>query len=109
MKQGAKLSRKPAEAEKVTLVCLIDHPVFDGTCAMMIVLNSVFIGLGIVWDTDHDVTNRAYEMVGHACTGFFAVELALRIAGRGCRAFFCRGDSWGPRGWNLFDTLLVFI
>lgn len=91
-----------AESCHSRLAALVQHPRFDALCALMILINSVLIGVV----TDYLAGNATEEpwMVtcGHLCSFFFLVELLLRIFVQGCKWF-----TNDERFWNYFDFLLV--
>jgi len=92
---GAKSSR---------LQRMVESPIFESCCALLIVLNSILVGLDVEWYTTHDTPDLGIEIAGHICSAWFLLELVLRLKAYRC-AFF-RGDAMF---WNMFDLLLVFM
>jgi len=89
-----------------TLPWIVDHPAFDSLCAVMIIVNSVLIGINIDWLTDHyNEENFILTVASFVCNTFFLLELLLRMRLYGCRKFFL-GEN---RNWNMFDFLLVIF
>mmetsp|Transcript_50641 Transcript_50641/g.151448 ORF Transcript_50641/g.151448 Transcript_50641/m.151448 type:complete len:696 (+) Transcript_50641:23-2110(+) len=85
---------------------LVRNTAFDGLCAVMILGNSVLIG----WSTEHLTSPGAEEtgwmvVLGHFFTGFFLVELILRMLPEGT-LFFHFHEGWF---WNWFDFALVAV
>ncbi|CAK0908690.1 unnamed protein product [Prorocentrum cordatum] len=84
---------------------LVNHWSFDFLCGMVIVINTVLIGLS----TQHVAVRGGqdkleYEIAGMICNAFFLVELMLRLQVMGLRFFTTEG--WR---WNLFDMFLVLF
>lgn len=80
---------------------------FRALCSMVIVLNAICIGirthmrLGEVMRGQGN-SAASWNVVENCFTGFFAVELVLRLLVDGKE--FCIGEDWK---WNLFDSFLV--
>jgi hypothetical protein len=82
----------------------IDHPSFDMLCAIMILNNSIIIGYEVQWLTTHETEPAQTKLLGLLCSGFFFVELVLRVLADGIRYFFVLSDN---KNWNWFDFALV--
>lgn len=84
---------------------VVEHPLFDSTCAIMIVLNSVIIGLEVEHQAQGETTESPIlKTAGYICNLFFLVELVLRVYVNG-KKYFCNEN----RNWNLFDFALVIM
>lgn len=71
----------------------------DAVVAMVIMLNSLVLGLSndIKWDS--------WQTIDYGFTVFFFLEMVGKILVQGLKGYF-----FGPdRGWNRFDSILVFI
>mmetsp|Transcript_108698 Transcript_108698/g.350920 ORF Transcript_108698/g.350920 Transcript_108698/m.350920 type:complete len:641 (-) Transcript_108698:88-2010(-) len=97
------LTRSPG-GDRGRVAQVIEHPAFDFLCAVMIILNSVLIGFSVEWQTEHTEENVYMLTASHVCSGFFFLELALRIYISGLSKFFITSET---RNWNIFDCLLV--
>eukprot|EP00929_Paragymnodinium_shiwhaense_P086789 TRINITY_DN4721_c0_g1_i1.p1 TRINITY_DN4721_c0_g1~~TRINITY_DN4721_c0_g1_i1.p1 ORF type:complete len:619 (+),score=92.21 TRINITY_DN4721_c0_g1_i1:190-2046(+) len=79
---------------------------FDLACGLVIVVNSLFMAYETEWALTESVgtpTPRWMRFLGRAFTGFFVIELLLRMCG-GLQRFFCTCNMW-----NFFDlTVVVF-
>mmetsp|Transcript_63629 Transcript_63629/g.197463 ORF Transcript_63629/g.197463 Transcript_63629/m.197463 type:complete len:649 (-) Transcript_63629:101-2047(-) len=83
---------------------VVEHPLFHTTCTIMILFNSVIIGLGVEHTTTHSTESDFQKMSGYACSIFFLIELVLRLSLHG-RKYFTNEN----RNWNLFDMFLVLF
>jgi len=86
------------------LESLVRHTVFDFICALMIMFNSVSIGVGVEHLTTHNDEPLFSLVAGHCCSVFFFVELVIRVSALKWRFF-----EAGNRNWGIFDTLLVLF
>jgi len=79
---------------------LVMQPSFDRFFLFLIAINTVFLAM------DYDGASDAYVMVlwyaNLALTGFFTLEVGLKLFGLGFWEFV-------RDGWNLFDTLVVVV
>merc|ERR1719361_3124 len=77
---------------------------FDSTCALMILFNSVIIGVDVQHMTSPGAEETTFSVIsGHICSCFFLFELILRMSVQGIRVYFTNEN----RNWNLFDTVRV--
>eukprot|EP00435_Cladocopium_sp_Y103_P002855 s333_g1.t1 len=87
------------------LIALVDAWQFEAFFALVIITNSVFIGVTIQLEsmdaTAYDKT--AVFAIQLAYSSLFTVELFLRIAAAGPRDYFCAPHT----AWNWFDTMIV--
>lgn len=82
---------------------VVQHRIFTGCIASIILLNAVYIGMETELVDDGSDLSMAWYLAELAFTFIFLVELFLRIAAaRNTREFL--GDSW-----NVFDSILVAI
>jgi len=93
-----------ASTDKRSLRRIVEHPVFESICAVMIILNSFLVGFDVEWYTQHDVPDEGMEIAGHVCSLFFLIELIVRL--RAYKLAFFRGESML---WNMFDLVLVIM
>jgi len=105
-------TRRPGPKEdEWSLLYVVEHRVFDCLCALMIIGNSALVGCQVEWATDHTQMNEMYMVLSHCCSGFFFVELAMRMYCYGLKGFFIdqkgRGRWFTLKGWNSFDFVLV--
>ncbi|CAE7453853.1 Scn11a [Symbiodinium sp. CCMP2592] len=84
---------------------LVRHGLFDFCASAMIFANSFVIAVETQWLATHTEAPMTLEVLNHCFSGFFLLELLLRIMAQ--RWDFCC-ESRG-RGWNIFDTCLVII
>eukprot|EP00929_Paragymnodinium_shiwhaense_P083788 TRINITY_DN44758_c0_g1_i1.p1 TRINITY_DN44758_c0_g1~~TRINITY_DN44758_c0_g1_i1.p1 ORF type:complete len:661 (+),score=102.15 TRINITY_DN44758_c0_g1_i1:238-2220(+) len=84
---------------------VVNHPLFDALCAAMILLNSLLIGVSTEYLTTHDEEAPWMSTAGDTCSGFFLLELILRLRISGCQFFLSPED----RNWNTFDFVLVML
>lgn len=102
-KVARKSTWRTSTSERMSLTSLINHPIFDTICAVMIIFNSVLVGVNVERGTYTDEEAVWTIVSGHICSAFFLVELLLRMYSQG-RDFYNREN----RSWNFFDMLLVF-
>ncbi|CAK0867497.1 unnamed protein product [Prorocentrum cordatum] len=81
---------------------LVNHWSFDFACGLVIIINTVLIGLSTQHVAEKGGDKVEYEIAGLICNAFFLVELILRLRVMGMRFFTVEG--WR---WNLFDMFLV--
>jgi len=87
----------------VWLYRVVHTSAFDMLCAVMIMTNSVLIGITTQYLTVYPEESMGMVVMGHFCSGFFLIELLLRIFTEG-RGFFMLPET---RSWNMFDAVLV--
>lgn len=81
----------------------VRHPSFAMFCAMVVVSNSVFIGVEVQMSLDHpDRLPTSINVIQYCFATFFVIELFLRVVADG-RNFFC-GEDWK---WSLLDLFVV--
>jgi len=80
----------------------VNHWSFDFACGLVIIINTVLIGLSTQHVAEKGGDKVEYEIAGLICNAFFLVELILRLRVMGMRFFTVEG--WR---WNLFDMFLV--
>jgi len=73
---------------------LVDHPFFEGFIAMMIILNTIMIGI----EVDHDL-GFAGLVLGYTFATAWVLEAVLKIVAYGPKGYFCSAS-------NLFDFML---
>lgn len=87
------------------LIALVEAWQFEAFFALVIITNSVFIGVTIQLESmdaaGYDKT--AVFAIQLAYSSLFTVELFLRIAAVGPRGYFCAAHT----AWNWFDTMIV--
>lgn len=84
---------------------IVASTAFEVMSAVMILLNSILLGVSIDWHAKHSqVADEPVEItvLNYLFTALFTMELSLRIAGHGL-GFFCTRE-WS---WNWFDLLVV--
>lgn len=85
---------------------LVHNQFFDALCATMIVVSAALLGLQVsyVGETRANPENlpATYDIINRWFTGYFLVELLLRIVAEGHG--FLRGRE---RFWNVFDVVVV--
>uniref|UniRef100_A0A7S0B6C9 EF-hand domain-containing protein n=1 Tax=Pyrodinium bahamense TaxID=73915 RepID=A0A7S0B6C9_9DINO len=85
---------------------LVEHPAFEYTCGIFVILNAVTLGI----ETNYQVTHRSQHIpkILSASEAWFCVlftaEQALRLGAHGSRFFTMKGWTW-----NLFDLLVVSL
>mmetsp|Transcript_77831 Transcript_77831/g.241175 ORF Transcript_77831/g.241175 Transcript_77831/m.241175 type:complete len:628 (-) Transcript_77831:2-1885(-) len=84
------------------LTWLVNHPLFDSLCAVMILFNSMLVGISAEQGTEAEQEETWIVVSGYFCSLFFLTELIFRMATQG-RAYFNKEN----RRWNIFDMLLV--
>ncbi|CAJ1405752.1 unnamed protein product [Effrenium voratum] len=83
---------------------LVDWPGFDIFFALVVVTNSIFIGLEVQHSINPEDQGTAVFQIAGACyTALFTLELILRLLANGCRRFYCSED-WA---WGFLDTFIV--
>lgn len=90
---------------KTILVPLVEAWQFEAFFALVIITNSVFIGVTIQLESLEDSVydKTAIFVIQLAYSSLFTVELLLRIGAAGPRKYFCAHHT----AWNWFDTLIV--
>lgn len=85
---------------------VLEHPAFDIVFAVLIVLNSIMLGVMAQWQIDNpDYPDpKVFHYIEYAFTFVYLMELILRCICYGCGFFF--GKGWG---WNLFDLAIVLM
>mmetsp|Transcript_544 Transcript_544/g.1682 ORF Transcript_544/g.1682 Transcript_544/m.1682 type:complete len:645 (+) Transcript_544:79-2013(+) len=89
---------------------LVSHPLFDNVVAGTIVVNAMFIAAQTEYvvqtagRTHSKSADTGFNVVDKVFTGWFTLELILRMLGLR-RDFFAAPG----RGWNIFDMLLVVM
>lgn len=92
-------------SEGFSIRSLVSAPLFHALGAIMIIFNSVLVGLDIEWATSHTEANAMLDLASTACTIYFTAELALRMHALRCD-FFMDPEC---RTWNVFDLILVLL
>eukprot|EP00929_Paragymnodinium_shiwhaense_P077436 TRINITY_DN39879_c0_g3_i1.p1 TRINITY_DN39879_c0_g3~~TRINITY_DN39879_c0_g3_i1.p1 ORF type:complete len:670 (-),score=121.30 TRINITY_DN39879_c0_g3_i1:768-2714(-) len=91
----------------VMSVCkaIVQHPAFEMSFASLIFFNAIIIFLDVHLSLESPTGEPPAVLapIGHLMGVLFLMELLLRAAADGGRAFFL-GGNWG---WNLFDLCLV--
>ncbi|CAJ1328422.1 unnamed protein product, partial [Effrenium voratum] len=83
---------------------LIQSQCFNLFFTAVVVTNAIFIGIEVQLSLDN--SNRppvGIQVVQYVYTGFFTVELALRVAGEGIGFFYKSNDL----AWNWLDIFIV--
>ncbi|CAE7939157.1 Cacna1h, partial [Symbiodinium sp. KB8] len=75
---------------------------FDSFFALLVLTNTIFIGIEVQQTLHQDHPPAGYVVVQYVYTGFFTFELLLRALAGGY-AFFC-GRDWA---WSWLDVLVV--
>jgi hypothetical protein len=87
-----------------------DHQYFKCTSAMLIILNTIFIGvetdigMRLALEDPPASDPHAFEIINIAFLAFFSLELLIRIVG--FRLEFFHGEE---ASWNMFDTAVVLF
>jgi hypothetical protein len=81
---------------------LVRSPAFDTFFALLVLTNTLFIGVEVQQTLTSTDRPTIFYVVQYIYTGFFALELALRV-GAGARNFFC-GEDWT---WGWLDVVVV--
>jgi len=103
MKSRTTMTSAAAGASK--LAKTVESPWFDSLCAVVIVVNSVLVGLDVEWRTRHETSEPVIEIASIFCSIFFIAELVMRVlVFRG--KYFCGCENLF---WNWFDLLLVMF
>lgn len=87
---------------KCTLERLVLSDGFDYVISIVLVINAVLIGVEVQWESHGTQRPVLLEWCEWACASIFAVELVLRILGRG--RDLC---GQGERLWAVCDCILV--
>src|SRR3712207_1603044 len=78
---------------------IVDSRWFDPLMLVVIVLNAVVLGLETYDSVDASI-GRELDIANDVILGVFVVEIALRLAAAGPRAYW-------RSGWNVFDFVVV--
>lgn len=78
---------------------------FEFFAAMMIVVNSVVMGLEVAHLASHMSPSQPLQIISLLFTNWFILEVIIRLRVTGIREFFTK-DNWM---WNWCDLSLVFI
>lgn len=78
---------------------------FEFFAALMIVVNSVVMGLEVAHLASHMSPSQPLQIISLLFTNWFILEVIIRIRVTGIRNFFTKHE-WM---WNLCDLVLVFI
>eukprot|EP00435_Cladocopium_sp_Y103_P021893 s1939_g5.t1 len=82
---------------------IVRHSSFAMLCAMVVVINSIFIGVEVQMSLDHpDRLPISINVIQYCFATFFIIELLLRVVADG-RDFFC-GEDWK---WSWLDIFVV--
>mmetsp|Transcript_1783 Transcript_1783/g.3931 ORF Transcript_1783/g.3931 Transcript_1783/m.3931 type:complete len:618 (+) Transcript_1783:55-1908(+) len=94
------------EIAKTRLQLIVEHPMFDSICAVVIMLNSLSIGASVQYVAVYGEEPLFFLVFGKLCAAYYFVELSLRCGShRGrLKAFFITSED---RHWNIFDLVLV--
>eukprot|EP00913_Durusdinium_trenchii_P035950 g33635.t1 len=87
---------------------LTQHNYFAFGCALVVIINSIFIGVEVQMSLDHpEGLPLAVNVIQYSFATFFVLELILRICADG-RRFFCGEDwKWMTSLWEVFADVLV--
>jgi len=88
------------------LAFCIGHVYFDMICAGVLISNAAFVGLTVdiqACSPSGKIPNT-YKVVDLAYTGWFLIELLMRLGGQGPYLFFIMGEELS---WNYFDLGIV--
>ncbi|CAE7691948.1 unnamed protein product [Symbiodinium sp. CCMP2592] len=82
---------------------LIDHAAFDGFFALLVVTNTIFIGIEVQETMSNTgVRPTIFYVVQYIYTALFTIELILRVAAEGYRLFL--DEEWM---WAWLDLVVV--
>ncbi|CAK9103604.1 unnamed protein product, partial [Durusdinium trenchii] len=82
---------------------IVRHNYFAFGCALVVIINSIFIGVEVQMSLDHpEGLPLAVNVIQYSFATFFVLELILRICADG-RRFFC-GEDWK---WSWLDIFVV--
>lgn len=90
------------------LTKFVNTPLFKGSAAALIMLNSVFVGFEMdqsirrAFEGRTELEDGVMEALNAGFTALFTIELIARVAA--FRIHFFLGDEWQ---WNTFDALIV--
>jgi len=81
---------------------IVRNNTFAMLCALVVIINSIFIGIEVQLSLDHPQLPIAVNVIQYCFAGFFVVELLMRIVADG-KNFFC-GEDWK---WSWLDLFVV--
>lgn len=94
--------RRSTRVEAPLLNRVLEHPAFDISLAIIIILNSALLGVYTQWQIDHNSDPKVFHILEYIFTFIYLAELLLRTYCYGC-GFFCE-RGWQ---WNIFDAVIV--
>lgn len=78
---------------------------FERLSAGLLISNAIFLGIQVDKSFSQEPPAALY-IVDYIFNVFFVIELCIRMAGLGCRVFWCDEDL---RAWNAFDFVIVVL
>lgn len=87
-----------------TIARCVNRPSFEIVMAVLIISNSVLIGVETQYQSTHrlDVSPSGFKVMGYVYTSLFAIEWLLRFMAERC-SFFTGANC----SWNRVDTVIV--
>ncbi|CAK9113547.1 Voltage-dependent T-type calcium channel subunit alpha-1I (CaVT.3) (Voltage-gated calcium channel subunit alpha Cav3.3) [Durusdinium trenchii] len=96
-------SKGRSDLENSLTQWIVRHNYFAFGCALVVIINSIFIGVEVQMSLDHpEGLPLAVNVIQYSFATFFVLELILRICADG-RRFFC-GEDWK---WSWLDIFVV--
>lgn len=110
--QSENLASTPSLVDQVGLVrartrIIVESQAFDAVSAFAIIYNAALLGAASDYsarnNTDPSSPPTFYQVSDRICTGWFLIELCLRLGSAGLRDWLF-GPLWA---WNVFDFIVV--